>query len=107
MKIVLASESEFRKRAMDMLGVAYQICPSGIDEKSIRDDNPAELTLKLAEAKARKAASECADAVVISGDAVASKGNKISLLTSSMERGREDWPTRSVRSGLFRRTKRM
>jgi len=77
MKIVLASESEFRRRAMDMLGVTYQICPSGIDEKIIRGDNPAELTLKLAEAKARKVAAECADAVVISGDAVVSKGNKI------------------------------
>jgi septum formation protein len=77
MKIVLASESQFRKRALDMLGLAYEICSSGIDEKAIRDHNPAELTRKLAEAKARRVASQCPDAVVVSGDAVVSKGDKI------------------------------
>lgn len=77
MKIVLASESQFRRRALDLLGLAYETCPSGIDEKAIRDDNPAELTRKLAEAKARKVASQCPDAVVVSGDAVVSKGATI------------------------------
>jgi septum formation protein len=77
MRIVLASESQFRRRALDMLGLAYEICPSGVDEKAVRDNNPAELTRKLAEAKARKVASECPDAVVVSGDAVVSKGARI------------------------------
>ena len=36
MKIVLASESPFRRRAMDMLGLAYETRPSRIDEKTIR-----------------------------------------------------------------------
>jgi len=77
MKIVLASESQFRRRALDMLGLVYEVCPSGIDEKAIRANNPADLPLKLAEAKARKVANECPDAVVISGDAVVSKGDRI------------------------------
>jgi septum formation protein len=77
MKLVLASESQFRRRALDMLGLAYEICPSGIDEKAIRDNNPADLTRKLAEAKARKVASACSGAVVVSGDAVVSKGDRI------------------------------
>jgi septum formation protein len=77
MKIVLASESEFRRRALDMLGLAYEIRPSGIDEKAIRDNDPADLTRKLAEAKARKVAGEYPDAVVVSGDAVVSKGERI------------------------------
>jgi septum formation protein len=77
MRIVLASESQFRRRALDMLGLAYEICPSGVNEKAVRDNNPAELTRKLAEAKARKVASECPDAVVVSGDAVVSKGARI------------------------------
>jgi septum formation protein len=84
MKIVLASESPFRRRALDMLGLAYEICPSEIDEKAIRD-NPAILTEKLAEAKARKVASEYPDAVVISGDAVVSKGNRIYEKPRTME----------------------
>jgi septum formation protein len=70
MRIVLASESPFRRRAMDLLGLAYETRPSRINEKAIRDDNPAELTRRLAEAKAWKVADECPDAVIVSGDAV-------------------------------------
>jgi len=77
MKIVLASESPFRKRALDLIGLPYETRPSRIDERSIRDDNPAELTRKLAEAKARTVAAECPNAVVVSGDAVAAKDGKI------------------------------
>lgn len=78
MRIVLASESPFRKRALDMLGLAYEeVCPSRVDEKAIRDENPRDLTRKLAEAKARKVGSECPDAVVVSGDAVAAKNGRI------------------------------
>src|SRR5580700_8491641 len=77
MKIVLASESQFRRRALDMLGLAYETCPSRIDEKTIRDDNPSELTRKLAEAKARKVANEYPDAVVVAGDAVVCKGDRV------------------------------
>jgi len=77
MKIVLASESPFRKRAMDLLGVAYEVCPSRIDEKTIRHDDPAELTQKLAEVKAWKIAGEHPNAVIVSGDAVVSKNGRI------------------------------
>jgi len=77
MKIVLASKSPFRKRALDLLGLAYETCPSGVDEKSIRANNPVELTRMLAEAKANNVANEHPDAVIVSGDAVASKGGRI------------------------------
>lgn len=85
MRIVLASESPFRKRALDMLGLEYEICPSRVDEKAIRDDDPACLTRKLAEAKARKVANERPDAVVVSGDAVAAKNGKIYEKPRSVE----------------------
>jgi septum formation protein len=77
MRIVLASESQFRRRALDLLRIPYETCPSQLDEKSIRDDNPAELTRKLAEAKAHKVACQYSDAVVVSGDAVAAKDGRI------------------------------
>ena len=77
MRLVLASESPFRKRALDLLGLSYETRPSRIDEKSIRDVNPAELTRKLAEAKAWKVAAECPDAVIVSGDAVVSRNGGI------------------------------
>ena len=77
LKIVLASESQFRRRAMDMVGVPYETRPASIDEKAIRHNDPAQLTRQLAEAKAWKVADECPDAVIVSGDAVAAKGEKI------------------------------
>jgi MAF protein len=89
MKIVLASESPFRKRTLDLIGVPYEIHPSHIDEKAIREDDPARLTLKLAEAKAQKVAEEYNDAVIVSGDAVAAKGGKIYEKPRSKEEATE------------------
>jgi MAF protein len=77
MKIVLASESQFRRRAMDMVGLPYETRPANIDEKAIRHNDAAELTRQLAEAKAWKVAEQCPDAVIVSGDAVAAKDDKI------------------------------
>lgn len=77
MKIVLASESPFRKRALDLLGVQYETFPAAIDEKAIRDPDPFALTTKLAEAKAWKVAKLFPDAVIVSGDAVAAKNGRI------------------------------
>ena len=58
MKIVLASESPFRKRALDLIGLPYETRPSCIDEKAIRHDDPTTLTRQLAEAKARAIAEQ-------------------------------------------------
>jgi MAF protein len=77
MRVVLASESQSRRRALDILGLRYEVCPSALDEKSIRDTDPAALTKKLAEAKAWKVAGALQDAVVVSGDAVVAKDGKI------------------------------
>jgi septum formation protein len=76
-KLVLASESQSRKRALDILGLTYEIHPSSIDEKSIRDPNPAALTKKLAETKAMHVAESFKDAVVVAGDAVVAKNGRI------------------------------
>jgi septum formation protein len=77
MKVVLASESQSRRLALDILGLSYEIRPSTIDEKSIRDSDPAALTKRLAEAKAWNVAKDLVDAVVVSGDAVVAKDGKI------------------------------
>jgi septum formation protein len=62
---------------LDILGVPYEIHPSAIDEKAIRDADPAALTRKLAEAKAWKVAAEVGDAVIVAGDAVVAKDGRI------------------------------
>ncbi|HST11301.1 MAG TPA: Maf family nucleotide pyrophosphatase [Terriglobales bacterium] len=77
MNIVLASESPFRKRAMDLVGVVYETCPAAIDEKAIRHDDAFALTRTLAEAKARKVAESYPEAVIVAGDAVGALRGKI------------------------------
>ncbi len=77
MRVVLASESQSRKRALDIVGIRYEIHPSEIDEKAIRDADPAALTRKLAEAKAWKVAEEVGDAIIVAGDAVVAKDGRI------------------------------
>jgi len=77
MRIILASESQTRRRAMDLLGLTYETHPSAIDEKAIRDPDPAALTKKLAEAKAWTVAESYRDAIIVAGDAVVAKDGKI------------------------------
>lgn len=89
MRIILASESQSRKRAMDMLGLTYEVRPSAIDEKAIRDSDPVALTKKLAEAKAWEVADFLHDAVVVSGDAVVAKDGKIFEKPRALEEAME------------------
>jgi MAF protein len=77
MRLVLASQSLSRRRALDILGIPYDVVPAAIDEKSIRDPDPTALTKKLAEAKAWKVAETFGDAVVVAGDAVVAKDGEI------------------------------
>lgn len=104
MRIVLASESESRRRALEILGLKYEVRPSAINEKAVRDPDPMVMTRKIAEAKAwavvrslysaeaaaaaaapgggsggagAQAAGSEGPAVVVAGDAVVSKEGRI------------------------------
>jgi septum formation protein len=97
MRIVLASESESRRRALDILGLKYEVRASAIDERAIRDLDPAVMTRKLAEAKAWAVVRSLASgevalaagapagvtaggegpAAVVAGDAVVAKEGRI------------------------------
>jgi len=67
MKIILASKSADRKRAMDLIGLKYIIKPSNFDEKSIRHKNPKKLAILLAKAKALSFKDE-KNAIIVAGD---------------------------------------
>jgi hypothetical protein len=47
MKIVLASQSLIRKRALDLLGLTYETIPSNINEKAIRDPDPLKMAQRI------------------------------------------------------------
>lgn len=69
MNIVLASKSKFRKQALDLLGLDYDVIPSNIDEQSIRHSDPKILAKKLAMAKAEEVGKRLGgDHMVIAGD---------------------------------------
>jgi predicted house-cleaning NTP pyrophosphatase (Maf/HAM1 superfamily) len=63
--------------AANLLKAPYELRPSRIDEKAIRDEDPLKLTQKLADTKVWKIAEECPDAIIVSGDAVVALGDKI------------------------------
>lgn len=62
---------------MDILGLAYEVRPSRIDEKAIRERDPHRLASRLSEAKARTVAETDPDAIIVAGDAVVSKAGRI------------------------------
>ncbi len=85
MRIILASQSLFRRKALEILGLTYETKPSSIDEKSIRHANPEKLAQLLSEAKARDVGSKEGAALVISGDLFVVFKKKIYEKPSSSE----------------------
>ncbi|MBI4359796.1 MAG: septum formation protein Maf [Candidatus Jacksonbacteria bacterium] len=76
--LILASQSEGRRKLLEEAGYVFEVCVSNFDENSIKDDDPAQLVQKLSLAKARVAASRIKqDAVILAGDQVVVIGDKI------------------------------
>jgi len=53
MKIILGSQSAWRKKILKKMGYEFEVIPSYIDEKAIRFKDPIKLTLALSIAKAK------------------------------------------------------
>ncbi|MFB6290313.1 MAG: nucleoside triphosphate pyrophosphatase [Candidatus Bipolaricaulia bacterium] len=69
MNVILASRSKFRRQALELLNIDYEVKPSEIDEKSLGHSNPKVLARKLAEAKAEDVGRQLAGkSLVIGGD---------------------------------------
>ncbi len=68
MRIILASQSEARKKALNVLGLKYETISSDFNEKSIRHEDPIKLAVLLSEAKAVAIAKQHPDALIIASD---------------------------------------
>ena len=68
MRIILASQSQFRKHALDVLGLAYEMIPSDVDESAITHEDPKTRARLLSEAKAKRIAMDHKDAIIIAAD---------------------------------------
>ena len=51
--LLLASASPARRRLLEQAGIPHRVCVSGVDESTIRHEDPVQLVRMLAEAKAR------------------------------------------------------
>lgn len=72
MRIILGSQSVGRRQMMEEMGLEFEVMVSGIDEKAIRFEDPAELVTALAKAKAAALLNRIAGpAVLITSDQVA------------------------------------
>lgn len=96
MKLVLGSESIFRRHLLDQAGFEFEIIPPRIDEKAVRDANPSQLVLKLgiakSEAVVRKVGSKTnfftyADAVIVTSDQVAVRESDGTILEKPLTAG--------------------
>lgn len=78
MKIILGSQSRWRKEILERMGYKFQIMVPDVDEKAIRFDNPEKLTLALANAKA--------DALLpkISGEAILITADQVVVCNGQM-----------------------
>ena len=64
-KIILGSASPARKKILQEMGYEFEVMPSGIDEKAIRSDDPKELVVMLAYAKAEALLLKIQDPVIL------------------------------------------
>lgn len=67
-RLILASQSAHRKKALEILGLDFECIPAHIDEKAIRHDDPIKMAQLISEAKALEIAQR-EKGVIISGDA--------------------------------------
>lgn len=87
-RIILASQSEIRKKALKILGLSYQCIPANIDEKAIRDADPLKMALMLSEAKALEIAKR-EQGIIIAGDAFLVLDGEVLEKPSSVEEAYE------------------
>lgn len=75
-RLILASNSASRKLALEGLHIPFEVIPSNIDEKQIRDPDPEKLAEKLARAKGECIAQK-EQGIIISADTFCTIENTI------------------------------
>ncbi|MDN5863727.1 MAG: Maf family nucleotide pyrophosphatase [Gammaproteobacteria bacterium] len=70
--LILASTSPYRRELLGRLGVEFETFAPEVDESLRANETPGDAGLRLACAKARAAAGQRADALILAGDQLAS-----------------------------------
>lgn len=69
--LILASSSPFRAELLAKLRLTFLTASPDVDESVLQNEQPEQLVLRLAKAKARKVAEQYPDALIIGSDQVA------------------------------------
>ena len=69
-RLILASASPRRKELLRVVGLNFEVMPSGVDEVFLKGDTPREHVLRLSEEKALSIASRNPDAWVLGVDTI-------------------------------------
>ena len=69
MKLILASNSKWRKEIIEMAGLKCEVIPSNIKE-NISFLNPNDYVIELSKLKARDVANRVEDGIIISADTI-------------------------------------
>lgn len=75
-RLVLASASQYRRRLLERLGLAFDVAHPGVDERALPGEAPAETALRLSVLKAQAVKAAFADALIIGSDQVAAMGGE-------------------------------
>jgi len=70
-QLVLASTSTYRRELLERLHIPFSVVAPNVDESPLQGELPEQTAVRLAQAKAAKAAGQWADALVIGCDQVA------------------------------------
>ena len=95
--VILASGSRTRRAVLEAAGLEFEVVPSGVDERAIReallaDDgpiDPADLAEMLARAKAEEVSRRNPDALVIGADQVLALEGEVLVKAADFDAARE------------------
>lgn len=76
-QLVLASTSPYRKAILEKLQIEFSTIAPSVDESALAGESPEQLVARLAEAKAKAAADQFSNALIIGSDQVAVVDGKI------------------------------
>lgn len=99
--IILASSSPARAALLKRIGLTFTIAPPHIDETPYPNENPYEMALRLAPAKAQAVASQHPDSLIIGSDLVAVFNGQITSKPETKEQARQQLQHGSGQSAVF------
>lgn len=100
-KIVLASQSKYRKALLDKLHIAFEQDAANIDESERVGETPLELVERLAIEKARTVAARHADSVIIASDQLAAVDGVILTKPGNFDNAKQQLQQLSGKTVVF------